>query len=77
MIFNSDYLDTNGNSAAGGRNSGKAPAIHSGVLTSPTIDATAFPSAALSFINTTEIFNQKHMLRFLQTMGFHGLQEFN
>ncbi len=49
MIFNSDYLDTNGNSTPAGRNSGKAPAVHSGVLTSPTIDATTFPSAALSF----------------------------
>ncbi len=59
MIFNSDYLDTNGNSAAGGRNSGKAPAIHSGVLTSPTIDATTFPSAALSFYQYYRNFQSK------------------
>ena len=45
FIFDSDYLDNNGNSS--GIGTGTAPAPHTGYLTSPTIDLTAYPNVVI------------------------------
>ena len=49
MIFDSDYLDTDGNSGAQG--TGDAPAPHVGYLESPTIDLSSYSSVVMEFSN--------------------------
>ncbi len=47
MIFDSDFLDNGG--VAGNEGKGSSPSTHSGVLTSPLIDCSTFPTVTVSF----------------------------